>query len=52
MKLISFKLKNIKIISLTTFKKLTKKFKVKVIIITSENIKKQKKKNKKIKENL
>ncbi len=37
---ISFKLKNIKIVSLITFKKLTKKSKVKIIIITFENIEK------------
>jgi len=38
--LISSKLKNTEIISLIAFKKLTKKSKAEIIIITSENIKK------------
>ncbi len=38
--LIFFNLKNTKIISLAVFKKLAKKFKKKIIIITPENIKK------------
>ena len=50
--LIFFKLENIEIISLVVFKKLTKKFKAKIIMIIFENIKKQKKNNKKIEENL
>ncbi len=50
--LISFNLKNIKIISLITFKKLIKKSRMKIIIITFKNIEKQKKNNKKIEKNL
>ncbi len=38
--LIFFKLENIEIISLVVFKKLTKKFKAKIIMIIFENIKK------------
>ncbi len=50
--LISFNLKNIKIISLIAFKELIKKFKAEIIIITFKNIEKQRKNNKKTKKNL
>ena len=50
--LISFKLKNTEIISLTAFEKLAKKSGAEIIIITFENIKMQKKNDEKIKENL
>ncbi len=52
MNLISSKLEDIKMMSLAAFKKLAKKSKAEIIIITPENIKKQKKNNKKIEENL
>ncbi len=38
--------------SLTAFKELTKEFRAEIIIITSENIKRQKKNDEKIEENL
>ncbi len=50
--LISSNIKNIKMMNLTAFKKLSRKFKAEIIIITPENIKKQKRNDEKIEENL
>ena len=50
--LISFNLEDIKIMSLIAFKELTKKSEAEIIIITSENIKKQRKNDEKVEKNL